>query len=67
LGTSKGEPSLRIEERDLEDLVCGFQRLLAGRPAGVEMGGADAGVDLGWNGAAEPLMRFEVSVVGKGV
>src|SRR5262249_24733511 len=49
LGNEQGEPSLRIEERDLEGLVCGFQRLLAGRPAGVEMGGANAEVDLGWN------------------
>jgi hypothetical protein len=66
LGNEQGEPSLRIEERDLEGLLSGFQRLLAGRPAGVEMGGADAEVDLGWNSAAEPLMRLEVGVVREG-
>jgi hypothetical protein len=65
LGNEQGEPSLRIEERDLEGLLCGFERLLAGRPAGVDMGGRMPEVDLGWNGAGEPLMRFEVGVVAE--
>jgi hypothetical protein len=40
LGNDEGKLPLRIEECDLEGRVYGFPRLLAGRPAGVEVGGA---------------------------